>query len=420
MHGSEVAPSAQVMERGSERASEEEAARWAGRWWADYTQKHAVHTDHATAAIDAGLFTDTARLYALLEGEAPPVRLLRGSWLLERASALRRAQTAEDRRDLVLRRRQVLERVSPRAFLSAAEVRALPLGHSGTPFETCLPIAPDERHVRIVSISHGWLTAEHPDPHGQALVALAEQIGHERACCPGEASGCSACASAVLCGGLMHGCVCGVSMGGQACCRTHTQFPPGEFAVFYDFCSLPQKDEEGQRTPSEAANFAAALATMGVWYAHRHLTTYAMHELAPGWDGVVPISERGWPTFERHVSGLVKHASSYSWRRVVDPTEPRGSLRTGYRAPPEHPRDFAARLMRKTFTNDADCEVVATLYASTLLGSFGQVRPEARTVHAYSTRLAWACSDRCSARAARRRCSPSARASGAPRTSSSS
>ena len=68
----------------------------------------------------------------------------------------------------------------------------------------------------------------------------------------------------------------------------------------------------------------------------------------PGW-----LRGKGWPSFERAVSGLVKRTSESSWRRIVDPTVARG-MYSGHRDAPLHPRAFAAELARKIFTNGAD------------------------------------------------------------------
>ena len=83
------------------------------------------------------------------------------------------------------------------------------------------------------------------------------------------------------------------------------------------------------------------------------------------------LTAKGWPTFERAISGQIKRASRESWRRIVDTSVSRSAGGT-YRAAPEHPRAFAARLARTVFTNGkADCEVVARLYADTLAGALG-------------------------------------------------
>ena len=73
--------------------------------------------------------SDPELLYALLEpGEGqtePPVRLLKGPWMLEYAKKLRACKSEEERRALKLKRRQELFAAEPEAFYSAAEVRKL-------------------------------------------------------------------------------------------------------------------------------------------------------------------------------------------------------------------------------------------------------------------------------------------------------
>ena len=148
--------------------------------------------------------------------------------------------------------------------------------------------------------------------------------------------------------------------------------------------SLHQKDANGQRTQPEQAAFGTALKTMGMWYAHRLTTTVILSELPPGWPRSAEAAPffpegwlrgKGWPSFERAVSGMIKRGSRYSFRRIVDSAVPRGFFGTGgYRAPPMHPREFAAELSRKVFTNGADCEMVAELYADTLCAALGKAR----------------------------------------------
>jgi hypothetical protein len=144
--------------------------------------------------------------------------------------------------------------------------------------------------------------------------------------------------------------------------------------------SLQQKDADGQRTAPEKAAFDTALETMGMWYAHRLTTTIILSELPPGWPRspeAAPffpegwLRGKGWPSFERAVSGMIKRGSENSFRRIVDPAEKRN---TAYRAPPMHPREFAAELSRKVFTNGADCEVVARLYADAFCAALGEAR----------------------------------------------
>jgi hypothetical protein len=109
-----------------------------------------------------------------------------------------------------------------------------------------------------------------------------------------------------------------------------------------------------------------ALDAMGSWYAHRYTTTFSMSVLPAGvlLAGVTPYGERGWCTFEKAVSQLIKESTSGGWRQLADPAIRRrvSGVAGAYRTAPEPPEVFAARLALKTFTNGkADCELVAGL-----------------------------------------------------------
>ena len=243
----ELAPFSQVMERetrqgpvreagaraGSKPASrpkpliqsQQQAEAWGQRFWTQYQK------DMAQNPVDGQIFFKPEKMYSLLrqgsDGSPAPVRLLRLSWLLEQA-----------RRGAVLPRRQELPE---EAFLSEAEVRALPRGHVGVACETCCGclLTDDlraDKPLRIIAISYGWLTPEHPDPDGEQLARFAEQIEQERRCCPGGCYevGYSLCCDA-LCLGLFAGYCCYViPFAGQQCGDTHAQLPSGEFGVFYE------------------------------------------------------------------------------------------------------------------------------------------------------------------------------------------
>jgi hypothetical protein len=373
-------PVAAGMARGGPKPlvqSHEEAEAFGQRFWAQYLK------DNEGKPPDSEIYFMPEKMYSLMrqgsDGSPAPVRLLRLSWLLKQA-----------RRGAVLPRRQELP---DEAFLSEAEVRALPRGHVGQAFETCgcLPDEPSgwrdrfgrsDKPLRIIAISHGWLTPEHPDPFGEQLARFAKQVEHERQHCPG---GCFEVGWSLfwnaLCLGLCAGYCCYViPLVGQQCGDTDTQLPSGEFGVFYDFCSLHQKDANGQRTAPEQAAFGTALKTMGMWYAHRLTTTVILSELPPGWPRsaeAVPFSpedwlrDKGWPSFERAVSGMIKRGTGDSFRRIVDTAVPR-RFGSEYRAPPMHPREFAAALSRKVFSNGDDCEVVARLYADAFNAALGE------------------------------------------------
>ena len=449
--------------------TDEAAEAWArDEWFPSYTPK----------AHDPKLYHDPEGLWAQLlpgdDGSPPAVRLLRLSWLLERAEQLRRAPNEAARRALALPRRQELERDHPEAFLTVEEVRALKRGFENRSTDP----------LRLLSISHAWAIPEHPDPLGATLVAFAEQVRQERRLCPGGAlDSCAAaaawafaclepqvrapmaanpvlmCAFTACCPvvmGASHGCVCGcIPCGGQGCGRSLRALPLGEFAVFFECAaahtppprltppspprlpppaltrpsprpprvraataaSCKRTRRARGRTPSAprlparcrrrvgklfylpppllSTNAAAAslgrahpptppLPTactewcpptmqMGSWYAHKLATTFSM-SVAPAGSSATPYDDRGWTTFERAVSQLIKAASFDSWRQLADASVVRtvGPCGGAYIAPPMHPRAFAAVLARKVFTNGrSDCELVAGLYYDTLVGALG-------------------------------------------------
>jgi hypothetical protein len=206
--------------------SQEEAVTFGERVWAQY-----LKDSEGKPPGDGEIYFKPDKMYSLMrqgsDGSPAPVRLLRLSWLLEQA-----------RRGAVLPRRQELPE---EAFLSEAEVRALPRGHVGKNYENCGNVQTmddwrADKPLRIIAISHGWLTPEHPDPDGEQLVRFAKQIERERRCFSGGCCevGCSLFLNAIGLG-IPAGYWCYViPMYGQQCGDTDKQLPSGEFAVFYE------------------------------------------------------------------------------------------------------------------------------------------------------------------------------------------
>ena len=408
VHAATQAPTPLHMERDDRPkpafATEATANQWATDWYQNYTPK----------AHDGRLYLDPGGLFEQLDpgidGSPAPVRLLRLSWLIDRAAKLKAAPTEAARRALAIPRRQLLEQHESNAFLSSDEVKALKIDDSAQSkddFQDGFRVAQfmaQENHppLKIIAISHGWLTPAHPDPRGEQLLAFADQVSHERRLCPGGVLD-----SLATCLGWLFPCakpssraemkaswrfVAGYNLGcpmfvgwtegcfcccfprfGQGCCRSSRAFPAGECAVFYDYGSLVQKDEAGQRSPEEVISFGRALAKMGSWYGHKLTTVFSMSLLPFGWDAT-PYNSRGWPTFERAVSQLITEATHDGWRMLADPAVVRLTRpgKSPYRDAPEHPRSFAARLALKVFTSGkSDCELVAALYTDTLAGALG-------------------------------------------------
>ena len=118
-----TAPVPQRMQREPPKpscATDEEAKEWAAKWWQDFSA-----TDwRGGKAAEGRLYQDAAKLFDLMrpatDDGLAPVKLVRGSWLLNRAKQLRHASTDEERAKLRMPRRQELERDEPDALLYGA------------------------------------------------------------------------------------------------------------------------------------------------------------------------------------------------------------------------------------------------------------------------------------------------------------
>ena len=290
--------------------------------------------------------------------EHPPVKLLKWGWMEQRADRLRSATTDEERRALALPRRQDLERDEPDAFYSAEEVRQLETNYSD---------AIELTQLSIVSVSHAWETSVHPDPRGANLLLLVDAIKRAQTTKEETAWG-------------------------------DAMLLPSSLAVFFDFCSLFQRDptlfeasetpeakEEGEerdafiaalkaktafyggeaydksRSEAEGRPFKAALDNMEVWYAHAGTTVVLLTETPEG-SSAVPYDRRGWPTFESSVAMLIKpYLGRGTCPSLIDV-----SLRASVckRFAPRTPDGMHKLLMEKKFTNGADREVVVKLYTN--------------------------------------------------------
>ena len=113
---------------------------------------------------------------------------------------------------------------------------------------------------------------------------------------------------------------------------------------------------DANRNELEQRSFSIAISRMQLWYAHQKTLVYLLTRTPAAWDGAgsVPYSGRGWPTFERTVSMLLKLQSSKCWSNLVDVGEPDARLR-----PPKTVDEFKRLLQQLKFTNGADRRVVA-------------------------------------------------------------
>ena len=115
---------------------------------------------------------------------------------------------------------------------------------------------------------------------------------------------------------------------------------------------------------------------MQVWYAHM-LTTVLL--LTGKQEGVsLSYQDRGWPTFERLVSMILTPKTDIVWPMIVDvgamPDDAEKMPNDGYckRLVPMSVDRFAATIREKTFTNNADVDLVIGLYKKTLESVLGK------------------------------------------------
>jgi len=158
------APFSQVMEREAKQGpvatgklacggpkalvqSQNEAEAFGQRFWTQYEK------NSKWKSRDGVIYFEAERMYKEMleghDGSPAPVRLLRLSWLLEKA-----------RRRAVLPRRQELPE---EAFLSEAEVRALPRGHVGRACETWVSILIPGRSPNLIGAT--WRRANAAAAH---------------------------------------------------------------------------------------------------------------------------------------------------------------------------------------------------------------------------------------------------------------
>ena len=219
-----------------------------------------------------------------------PVKLVRGSWLLERAKdAPPRPSTDEERAKLRMPAGRSSNGTSRTRCSRRRRRRRCREDTAAVDFAAAIPwisrTAP-QAHLHLARLAD----ARSPRPARRAARQVRRCRGEERSCfrdedevagsccfpcCPGHPTLVYMLGLAVLCG--------------QQCCERATAFPSGEFMAFYDFASLHQKDPEtGGRTGEEKTAFDSALGTMGTWYAHDKATTVALDVFPAGWDSATP------------------------------------------------------------------------------------------------------------------------------------
>lgn len=265
--------------------------------------------------------TNAEVIWEALSGDPAPVVLLSAKWLIAWSKGGRR-----------LPRRQELP---AEAFLSLAELQRIRENRAQVDLDPSDHW--EKRTMPIVVISYCWLTAQHPDPDGiqlKLIVALLEEQFVRCRGCPGY-------------GGVYE-----------------------DMGIFWDWCSLFQKDAAGQRTKAEWDCFNRAIRTMGLWYAHPMTVVYLITKRVQ--EGI-DYSKRGWTLFERSLTNLVKPSTAGGyydgWSMCIDLGQDRnkdGLMSFGGQVPLV-PALFAEALQKRAFTSRGDKAVVAKLYTTSAL-----------------------------------------------------
>jgi len=136
-----------------------------------------------------------------------------------------------------------------------------------------------------------------------------------------------------------------------------------DIALFWDFCSLHQKD----RTPEEKALFSQGLAAANLIYGHPRCCVLLQPALPSDFQGT--YDDSGWCFFEASVSSISKDPyMCLDLGRQKGDESTWGELRercAGTRSPPMTPERFAVAVTQRKFTNGSDREAVTQLYGAT-------------------------------------------------------
>ena len=143
----------------------------------------------------------------------------------------------------------------------------------------------------------------------------------------------------------------------------------GDVGLFWDFLSLCQADDDGNRTQQERESFSQGLKAANLLYAHRLSVVVVQPILPVNYTGP-SYAWSGWCHFESVVSNLIK-----PWDQRLNLQLSAGdennysALRDSCkvsRNPPVSPATFKAQLDKRIFTNGhTDKQIVVELYART-------------------------------------------------------
>lgn len=219
-----------------------------------------------------------------------PVRLLRASWLIEKAGT-----------GGVLPVRQEIERTAgDAAYLS------------GNALQTCLmeveeaaAYPKEPSFPGIVVFSYCWHSPEHPDPAGELLREMAAVLEWYMA---ERAHRNEKIAKAVDTTIMSQGIQTARMVNSELTMAQAYSKAADDFGVFIDFGSLYQGSE---RSAGEESAFQYGVQNMDLLYAHAGTQVLRMSKLPTGWKR--SYDDRGWCTFEMWCSQLVKH-----WAGTID------------------------------------------------------------------------------------------------------
>lgn len=202
--------------------------------------------------------------------------------------------------------------------------------------------------IAVVAISYCWWHKVHPDPCGKQLVIIRQAVK----------------------------------------LRLAVEGPGGvvDAAMFLDYCSITQKAEHGdprnpqegaERTPEELETFKAGLGTVNIVYGNQMTETWILNWVPLGMG--FQYDERGWPTFEKLVSSLIKdpvklvvlteHTTQcQKWQDIL--------RQPVMRSAPITPQKFEEIIASKHITSGKDRDFLKEKYADT----FAEVISSAETL----------------------------------------